>query len=274
MCKNRYRSTAKVLCIILCFSFIIMSASSVVFAGKNTSKYDDRKYTSDRCSGPIFSSKSGSIQTLILDSMESKKNNEIANLLSACDKKNLAATSKSIAGILKGTWNSKKGEADLRDILSDYLGFTPKAKLAITMIIREGYSGVVIPRNLSNKIRLKINGDITGNQRDNHGIMFMVKALQILQKVASIENEKIVTLKLDNYLRVKFSFNRLENYSYITSSMSEVLNTMNSLPFKKKDFKTFIEYYEKYLNSCSLADGISFLYLLRDNNIPYAIDIK
>jgi hypothetical protein len=130
--------------------------------------------------------------------------------------------------------------------------------------------GLFFQQNFSNRIRLKINDDITGNQKDNHVIMFMVKALQILQKVASLQNEKFVTLRLDNYLHVKFNFNPLENYPYITSSICEVLGTMNSLPFKKKDFKSFIEYYEKYLNSCSIADGISFLYLLRDNNIPYA----
>jgi hypothetical protein len=157
--------------------------------------------------------------------------------------------------------------------LNEYLGFTSKAKLAITMIIREGFKGVVIPDILSGSIKEKINADITGNSGDNRGIKFMVKAIQILQRVASLSNETFVTISFNNGIKPCVEFNRMEGYSYVTSSISDVLSVMHYLQFKK-DFKSFVSYYESYLESCNTFEIVSFVYLLRDNNIPYKVVVN
>ncbi|HEY9059472.1 MAG TPA: hypothetical protein VIO64_03060 [Pseudobacteroides sp.] len=260
--KNKRSSyLVKALSIVLCLTFLFMTSSTIAFAGKNDPAAP-KKVEVD------------SMQTFLLDSIASKNNTEIANYISAVTKKNLTATTESIAKAIKGNWNSKNGQAEIKSILVKYLLFTTKAKLGFTAIIREGISDVVIPKDFSSKIKAKINADITGNSKDDRGLKFMVKSLQIVQKlVTSLSEEKVVTLKLNNLLVPKFEFNRLENYPFVTSSVTEVFQTMNTLPFDG-DFDSFTTYYEKFLNSCNVYDAISFLYLLKDNNIQYQLALE
>jgi hypothetical protein len=270
MKNKRSNHFLRALSIVLCSTFLFMASSSIVFADKN----DLKKTNNDDKTSYSAKVEVDSIQTFILDSIDSKNNKEIANYIAAVNKKNLTTTTENIASALKGSWNSKKGQADIKNILVKYLLFTTKAKLGLTTIIAEGIKDVVIPKDFSSKIKAKINADITGNSKDDRGVKFMVKSLQIVQKlVSSLSTEKVVTLKLNNLLIPKFEFNRLESYEFVTSSVTEVFQTMNTLPFEN-DFDSFTAYYEKYLNTCSIYDAISFLYLLKDNNIPYQLALE
>ncbi|MFZ5987185.1 MAG: hypothetical protein ACOYWZ_08710 [Bacillota bacterium] len=257
----------KLVCFILCFCFIFVSSVNVVLAkGKDSTDYNGSSI--DHHKAPL--KKIDPMQRFILDSMDSKKNKDIAKELSNCTKDNTAEIAENLSGILKGSWKSKKGMAEIKDILADYLGYTPKAQLSLTMVINEGFEGVEIPFTLSRKIKAKINYDFTGNWNDDRGVKFMVKALQIFHKAASLAGEELVTVTYDKSYRPKIDFNRLENYTYITSSVSKVLASLDTLPFSPGDFGGFINHYETYINDCGIYGIFTFLYLLEVNNIPYS----
>jgi len=210
-----------------------------------------------------------SIQSFILDSMDNKNNEEIAINLSYCTDKNIDKTAKNLSKILKGSWKSKKGIEKLEDILEAYLDYTPKAKYCLWSVIDEGFDGVYIPITLSNKLKSKINYDFTGNANDDRGTKFMVKSLLIFDEVAALDGENLLTVKTNcfNFPRVKL--NRLEDYSIITSSIDEVLSSLDTLPFNQEDFDGFIDYYESYINDCGVYGVFSFLRLLDANGIEY-----
>ncbi len=269
MRNKRSNHVVKALSVAICSTVLFMASSGIVFADKK----DLKTPTNDKIS---YNAKAevDSIQKFLLDSIASKSNKEIANSIAAVTKKNLTATTENISKLLKGTWNSKNGQAEVKNVLVKYLLFTQKAQLGFTKIISEGINDVVIPSDLSLKIKAKINLDITGDSKDDRGVKFMIKSLKIVQNlVTSLNQESVVTLKLNNLLVPKFEFNKLENYPFITSSVTEVFQTMNTLPFDG-DFDSFSSYYTKYFNTSSIYEAISFLYLLKDNNIPYQLALE
>ena len=212
------------------------------------------------------------MQSFILDCLDSKENKEIANKLSKMNWDNIDKYTKDISRILKGEWKSKKGEEKLSDVLSTYLEYTPKAQLCMSTLIGEGFKGVKIPKELSSKIRKKINLDFTGNKNDDRGIKFMAKSLIIFNDIAAINNDKLVTVKYGKFNRPEIQFNRLEDYSYITNSLDQVLSSLNALPSDEDTYESFIEYYEDYINDCGINGMFSFIRLLEANAIPYSAE--
>jgi len=271
MRNKRSNRFVKFLSVVVCSSILFMASSSLVFAGKNDPKAPNKDDKTNQSAKKV---EIDDIQTFLLDAISSKKNKEIANYIAAVNTKNLVATTTNISDALKGNWSSKNGQASIKNILVRYLLFTQKAKLGFTSIIREGINDVVIPADLSLKIKTKINTDITGDSKDDRGVKFMVKSLKIVQNlVASLNDEKIVTLKLNNLLIPKFELNNLEKYPFVTSSVTKVFQTMNTLPFDY-DFDSFSSYYTTYLNSLNIYEAISFIYLLQYNDIPYEIGLQ
>jgi hypothetical protein len=270
MRNKRSNHVVKALSVAICSTVLFMASSGIVFADKKDLK------TPTNADKINYNAKAevDSMQTFLLDSIASKSNKEIANSIAAVSVKTLTATTDNISKLLKGNWNSKKGQAEVKGILVKYLLFTQKAKLGFTKIISEGIDDVVIPSDLSLKVKSKINLDITGNSKDDRGVKFMIKSLKIVQNlVTALNQENVVTLKLNNLLVPKFEFNKLENYPFVTSSVTEVFQTMNTLPFDG-DFDSFSSYYTNYFNTCSIYEAISFLYLLKDNNIPYQLALE
>lgn len=212
------------------------------------------------------------MQSFILDSLDSKQNKEIAKMLSKMNWYNIDKYTKDISKILKGQWESKKGQELLSDVLSTYLEYTPKAQLCMSTLIGEGLKGVKIPNELSSQIRKKINKDFTGNKDDDRGIKFMAKALVIFNDIAMTNNEKLVTIKYGKYNRPEIKFNRLEGYSYITNSLDQVLSSLNALPSDEDTFESFIGYYEDYINDLGVNGLFSFVRLLAENAIPFSAE--
>ncbi len=253
-------------CLVLCFCVVFIASSNVVFAGGKNSLLFGNSYVNTKKDKPKALNP---MQSFILDSMDSKNNEDIAIELSNCNKRNISQTSKSISRLLNGTWKSKKGEEKLSDILNTYLDYTPKAQLCLWAVIDEGFDGVVIPITLSNKLKSKINYDFTGDYNDDRGSKFMVKSLLIFDEVAELVDEELLSIKYGKYNTPKIVLNRLEDYEYITDSVTGVLSSLETLPFKADDFDGFIDYYETYINDCGIYGIFSFLRLLDANGIQY-----
>lgn len=264
MNKNIMR---RLTCLILCFCLVSISSVNV-FAGtksKNSflfgNSFKETKKEKQENINPI--------QSFILDSMDSGNNQEIAIELSRCTENNIEKTTSKIVKLLKGSWNSKKGMAKLQEILEMYVEYTPKAKYCLWSVIDTGFDGVTIPVTLSSKLKSKINYDFTGDKSDDRGTKFMVKSLLILDEVAELDGETLLSIKTNKKNVPTIKLNRLENYSYITSSIDYVLYNLDTLPLDTEDFDCFIDYYESYINDCGVYGIVSFLRLLDANGIAY-----
>lgn len=255
-------------CLALCFCLVSISSVSA-FAGNKDSLIfgNSLKETKKEAKVTI-----NPMQSFILDSMDNENRGDIAIELSKCSEKNISKTAKNISNILKGTWKTKNGLAKLSDILSDYLDYTPKAQYCLSSVIDGGFEGVRIPVTLSSVLKSKINYDFTGNKKDDRGIKFMVKSLIIFDEVAELDGEKLLTVKYGKNNRPVVKLNKLEDYSFITASIDEVLGSLDTLPFASDDFNGFINYYEDYINDCGVYGIFSFLRLLDANWIDYTTD--
>lgn len=286
--------------LVLCFGLIATSIATPVFAkevgplapkDKGSLTQKEKGPAAPEVKGPVAPKDKGSLilghpdkdtkkvskpsdpmQSFILDSLDSKENKEIAKKLSKMNWDNIDKYTKDISRILKGDWKSKKGEEKLSDVLSTYLEYTPKAQLCMSTLIGEGFKGVKIPKELSSKIVKKINLDFTGNKDDDRGIKFMAKALIIFNDIAITNNDKLVTVKYGKFNRPEIQFNRLEDYSYITDSLDQVLSSLNALPSDEDTYASFIEYYEDYINDLGINGMFSFIRLLEANAIPYSAE--
>lgn len=255
-------------CFALCFCLVFISSSNAVFAsGKNSLLFGKSVVNAKKVSPKTIDP----MQSFIIDSMDSKNNEDIAIELSNCTKKDISKTAKSISRLLNGTWKSKKGEQQLSEILKTYLDYTPKAQFCLWAVIDEGFDEVVIPITLSNKLKSKINYDFTGKNNDDRGIKFLVKSLLIFDEVAELVDEDLLTIKYGKLNHPKIVLNRLEDYKYISNSITEVLKDLKSLPFSSDDFDGFIDYYETYINDCGVYGIFSFLRLLDANGISYTV---
>ncbi|HOV27428.1 MAG TPA: hypothetical protein PK566_13875 [Pseudobacteroides sp.] len=272
MRNKRSNRLVKALSVVVCSSILFMASTSLVFAaGKDAPKPPVKD---DKPGQTAKKVQIDDIQKFLLDAISSKNNKEIANYIAAVNTKNLVDTTNKIAKALKGTWNTKDGQAAVKNVLIRYLLFTQKAKLGFTTIISEGINDVVVPADLYPKVKEKLNTDITGDKKDDRGVKFVIKSIKIVQSlVSSLNDETIVTLKLNNLLIPKFELNSLEKYPFVTSSITDIFQTMNTLPFDN-DFASFAEYYTNYLNSLNIYEAISFVYLLQYNNIPYEIGLQ
>lgn len=263
MNKNVMRRLA---CLILCFCLVSVSSVNVFAANKNKNSFlfgNSFKETKK-----VKQEKINPIQNFILDSMDSKDNNEIAIVLSGCNDNNIEKTTAKLSKLLKGSWNSKNGKAELQEILEMYVEYTPKAKYCLWSVIDAGFDGVKIPVTLSSKLKSKINYDFTGNKSDDRGTKFLVKSLLIFEEVAELNGETLLTVKTNRF-NPKVELNRLEDYSYITASIDYVLYNLDTLPLDTEDFDCFIDYYESYINDCGVFGIFSFLRLLDANGIAY-----
>ncbi len=265
MSKNIMKRLA---CLVLCFSLVSISSVNV-FAAKKPEK---GSFLFGNSFKEVKKEKKGNInpiQNFILDSMDSKNNEEIAIVLSGCTDNNIEKTTAKISKLLKGSWESKKGRSELQDILEMYVEYTPKAKFCLWSVIDEGFDGVNIPITLSNKLKSKINYDFTGNKSDDRGTKFLVKSLLIFNEVAELEGETLLTVKTKKFNVPSVELNRLENYSYVTASIDYVLYNLDTLPLDTEDFDCFVDYYESYINDCGVFGIFSFLRLLDANGIAY-----
>lgn len=252
-------------CLGLCFCLVSISTVNVFAAKKDSflfgNSFKEVKKEKKEKINPI--------QNFILDSMDSKSNEEIAIVLSGCTDNNIEKTTAKIAKLLKGPWASKKGLSELQDILEMYVEYTPKAKFCLWSVIDEGFNGVKIPITLSNKLKSKINYDFTGNKSDDRGTKFLVKSLLIFDEVAELEGDTLLTVKNNKFNVPTVKLNRLEDYSYVTASIDYVLYNLDTLPLDTEDFDCFVDYYESYINDCGVFGIFSFLRLLDANGIAY-----
>ncbi|WP_010251752.1 hypothetical protein [Acetivibrio cellulolyticus] len=254
-------------CFVLCFSLVFVSSANAVLASGKDSFFFGNSFKETTKPNKTINP----MQSFILDAMDSKNNEDIAIELSNCTEDSISETSKNLSCLLDGKWKSKKDVKQLNKILITYLDYTPKAQYCLWSVIDSGFDGVEIPHTLTNKLKSKINYDFTGNKNDDRGIKFMVKTLLIFDEVAALTDQKLLTFKYSKFHRPEIELNRLEDYPFISASITEVLGSLDTLPFSG-DFESFIDYYETYINDCGVYGIFSFIRLLDANGIEYSTE--